>query len=147
MVINYDPNIYGTFLEGFVISAVPQPTNVTPTFATIGVSKDLIISGKSFFRIGSVYLSGSPYTPSSTIYNPFSAYHTLSANYPPFNALQISTSSINVNSDSQITITIPPPSATGYFDIIIQNLAGYGKLSEFSEYYQNGILAYIDNSI
>ena len=145
---SYDPNHYGTFLETVKIYGLSQPTDVTPTFTTIGISNDITIMGRSFIDVIAIFLSGSPYNSISTIYNPFSSIASLSSNFPAFTAFKVTLSSVNINSDHILTITIPAPSAIGYFDIIIQNNAGYGKLSDFSKkfgnyqptYYQNGVL-------
>ena len=152
--MSYNPEIYGTFLEGFVISAIPQPKDITPTFATVGISKTFYVSGKSFFRINAVYLSGAPYHSASTLCNPFSAIYNLSANNPEFFAYRLPASATNIESDKMLSITIPEPSSTGRFDIIIENPAGYGRFNTFSRKfgsyqpdYAEGIIVYLDNSI
>jgi len=151
--IHYDPNNYGTFLEGFVLSALPQPIDVSPDFATIGISKGISISGKSFLRISNVYLSGNPYVSACQTYNPFLSVYSMSATYPALFAFKLPASAINILSDHQIMLTIPAPSATGRFDIIVENLAGYGKLTQFCRHfgdyqpdYAQGIPVFIDNS-
>jgi len=146
----YNPNSYGTFLEKIKINGLPRPTDINPIFANIGISNNIVVMGRSFIGINGVYLSGGPYSSISTIQDPFSAIHQehMATKFPAFTAFKVSPFSVNINSDCILTITIPPPSATGYFDIIIQNNAGYGKLSKFSKkfgsyqppYYQKGIL-------
>ena len=151
---NYDPSIYGTFLEELVLSALPQPMDISPNFATVGIPKIINITGKSFLMISNVYLSGNPFISGSQTYNPFLSVYSMSAIYPAIYAFKLPLSSINVVSDHQLNILIPAPSATGVFDIIIENLAGYGTLTRFcrrfKDYtpdYAQGIPVFNDNSL
>ena len=103
-----------------------------------GLSAIFNVYGKSFTRLNAVYLSGTPIT-NSTFYNPFSAVPRLSANYPGFSGYKLSPSEYTTNFDNTITINIPAPSATGYIDVIAQNPAGYGILTQYviKELYNN----------
>ena len=154
----YNPNSYGTFLEKIKTYGLSRPTDVNPIFATIGISSNIVVMGRSFIGISGVYLSGGPYSAISTLHAPFSAISQehMSTKFPAFTAFKVDSYSVNIDSDCILTITIPPPSATGYFDIIIQNDAGYGMLSKFSKkfgsyqppYYRNGVLVVSnDNNI
>jgi len=146
----YNPDSYGTFLEKTKIYGLPRPTDVNPIFTTIGISKNIVVMGRSFIGINGVYLSGGPFSSISTIQTPFSSiqHNNMDTRFPEFTAFKLSPYDVNINSDCILTITIPSPSSTGYFDIIIQNDAGYGTLSRFSKkfgsyqpnYYQNGVL-------
>ena len=78
----------------------------------------------------------------------------MSATYPAIYALKLPASAVNIISPNTLTILIPPPSATGRFDIIVENLAGYGTITKFCRHFRNykpdyaqGIPVFIDNSI
>jgi len=78
----------------------------------------------------------------------------MSATYPSIFAFKVSLTSINLISDRMILIELPAPSAVGRFDIIVENLAGYGKLTtfyrHFSAYkpdYAVGIPVFADNQL
>ena len=101
----------------------------TPVVFT-SVSKTFNVYGKSFFDIKNVYLSGRPYE-NLTFYNPFSGVPRLSANYPGFYAVQLSSSEYTSNNDNTITFTMPSATRAGFVDIIVQNPAGYGKLTQY----------------
>ena len=101
----------------------------TPVAFT-SATKSFNVYGKSFFRVTNVYLSGLPYT-SQTFYNPFSAVPKLSAQYPGFLGVKLLSSSYQSNNDNTITFTMPSATRAGYVDIIVQNPAGYGKLTQY----------------
>lgn len=131
----YNPDNYGTFLERLTITSLPNPIDVSPTFATVGISKNVYITGKNFFRISNIYLSGAPYTSESQTYSPFLSVNSMSATYPSIFAFKVSLTSIDLISDRMILIELPAPSAIGRFDIILENLAGYGKLTTFCRHF------------
>jgi len=81
-------------------------------------------------RLEAVYLSGAP-LDDTTFYNPFSAVPKLSGHYPGFNGIKLLSSDFITNFDNTITVNIPAPSRTGYVDIIAQNPAGYGALTQY----------------
>lgn len=95
-----------------------------------GLSATYNVYGKSFMRLEAVYLSGTP-VANTTLYNPFSGVPKLSAHYPQFTAYKLLSSQYSTNFDNTITITVPPPVAAGYIDVIAQNPAGYGALTRF----------------
>ena len=95
-----------------------------------GETKTFNVYGKSFFKLTNVYLSGAPYT-NTTFYNPFSAVPKLSATYTGFNAVRLISSQYQSNNDNTITFTMPSASQPGYVDIIVENPAGYGKLTQY----------------
>lgn len=95
-----------------------------------GLSATYNVYGKSFMRLNAVYLSGAP-VANTTLHNPFSAVPKLSAHYPAFTAYKLLSSEYSTNFDNTITITVPPPIASGYIDVIAQNPAGYGALTCF----------------
>ena len=101
----------------------------TPVAFT-SATKSFNVYGKSFFRVTNVYLSGYPYQ-NQTFYNPFSAVPKLSAQYPGFFGVKLLPSSYQSNNDNTITLTMPSASRAGYVDVIVENPAGYGKLTQY----------------
>lgn len=101
----------------------------TPVVFT-SATKSFNVYGKSFFNVQAVYLSGTPYT-NQTFYNPFSAVPKLSAQYPGFFGVKLSSTQYSTNFDNTITFTMPSATRAGYVDIIVQNPAGYGKLTQY----------------
>jgi hypothetical protein len=95
-----------------------------------GLSGTFNVYGKSFMRLDAVYLSGTPLS-NTTFYNPFSAIPKLSAQYPGFNGIKLLSSQYVTNLDNTIIINIPACTQTGYIDIIAQNPAGYGALTQY----------------
>jgi len=95
-----------------------------------GLSAQYNVYGRSFYKLEAVYLSGPP-VANTTFYNPFSAVPKLSAHYQGFTAYKLLSSEYTTNFDNTITIKIPPPISPGYIDVIAQNPAGYGTLTQF----------------
>lgn len=101
----------------------------TPVAFT-SATKVFNVYGKSFFRVTNVYLSGFPYQ-NQTFYNPFSAIPKLSAEYSGFFGVKLLSSNYQSNNDNTVTFTMPSASRPGYVDIIVENPAGYGKLTQY----------------
>jgi hypothetical protein len=101
----------------------------TPVVFT-SAEKTFNVYGKSFMRLEAVYLSGVPYE-NQTFYNPFSGTPKLSAHYPGFFGIKLSSVRYTTNFDNTITFTMPSATRGGYVDIIVQNPAGYGKLTQY----------------
>ncbi len=101
----------------------------TPT-VNIGEIKTFNVYGKSFTRLQAVYLSGSPYE-NQTFYNPFSSVPRLSALYPGFSGVKLLSSQYTTNFQNTITFTVPRPTLSGYIDVIAQNPAGYGTVTQY----------------
>jgi len=95
-----------------------------------GLSAGFNVYGRSFMQLQAVYLSGTPYN-NQTFYNPFSSVPKLSANNPGFTALKLLSSQYTTNNDNTITVTMPSAANAGYVDVIAQNPAGYGKLTQY----------------
>jgi len=102
----------------------------TPS-ALIGETKTFNVYGKSFFNIRNVYLQGLPYIFQQTLQNPFSAVPRLSALYPAFNAIKLSPSQYISNNDNTLTFVMPSAERGGFVDIILENAAGYGVLTQY----------------
>ena len=101
----------------------------TPVMYT-GISATFNVYGKSFMRLQAVYLSGEPLFNTS-LFNPFSAVPKLSAQYPAFRGIKLSPTDYTTNFDNTITIRVPAPARLGYIDVIAQNPAGYGRLTQY----------------
>ena len=102
---------------------------ITPR-VNIGETKTFNVYGKSFFRVTNVYLSGYPYQ-NQTFYNPFSSVPKLSASYPGFFGVKLLSSQYTSNNENTVTFTMPSATRPGYVDIIVENPAGYGKLTQY----------------
>lgn len=100
-----------------------------PTVFT-GVSATFNVTGRSFYNVEAVYLSGYPYA-NTTLFNPFSGVPSLSAKYPAFTGVRLLTSQWTSNNENSVTFTMPSASRGGYVDIIVQNEAGYGALTRY----------------
>jgi hypothetical protein len=79
-----------------------------------------------------VYLSGNnnmfgPISALQTV-NPFLSSTSLSASYPALSGV-VPVLFYSIQSDNKMAIQYQAPSATGFFDIIVLNDAGYTKLS------------------
>jgi hypothetical protein len=92
-------------------------------------SKTFNVYGKSFYNVTNVYLSGAPYT-NTTFYSPFSSVPRLSALYPGFSAVKLSRTSFTSNNDNTIVFTMPSATQAGFIDVIVENIAGYGRLTQ-----------------
>ena len=125
--------------EQFFIKAKPTLTDVKP-YTIVIVSPplestqilDIIVKGKPFFNLKNIYLSASneQMFDGITLYDPFSSVLKLSAKNLPFNGVKIP---IFTYLENYISFTLPQtPKTEGYFDIIVENEAGYGKLTQGS---------------
>ena len=123
---------YPNTTDRIILSAQPQPDAIVPYTSLLSASNVYSLYGRSFFDVTNVYVSGVPFKGTDTFYNPFSGYSTLSANYPGFTAVQLLTSQYTTNNDNYIQLTMPPPLYSGNIDVIVQNQAGYGKLTQYA---------------
>jgi hypothetical protein len=101
----------------------------TPVVST-SAAGNFNVYGKSFFRVTNVYLSGYPYE-NQTFYSPFSSVPKLSASYPGFFGVKLLSSQYTTNNENTITFTMPSATRAGYVDIIVENPAGYGALTQY----------------
>lgn len=102
------------------------------------VDLNFIIKGGTFFSLLNVYLSSNDKSMFSgvTFYNPFSGIKNLSAQNVGFSAVLLPEFSYNEN---YVFFTLPEfPKTSGVFDVIVENEAGYGKLTT-SPYVSSGI--------
>lgn len=140
-------------MDQFIISARPQPYDVSPYKITLSQVlssiPEILITGRSFLNITNVYLSSDPTNQnfqgctfsSPIVYvNPFSKISNLSANNPGFSGVDISDYLVVLN-ENYIVLDIPNIFTNdGYFDIVIQNEAGFGILSQDSRLISNDII-------
>jgi len=96
----------------------------------IKTSKTFTVYGKSFFKVSAVYLSGDGVFENTTFFNPFSASTKLSA-YGGFFGVQLSSTQYYSNNNNELTFTTVTAASAGYVDVILQNEAGWGKLTQF----------------
>jgi hypothetical protein len=85
----------------------------------------------NFLKIRNVYLSASNnlmFDSHLSLYNPFSAVDKLSAQNLPFTALKINDYSYT---EKYLIFEFPhKPKTIGYVDVLVENEAGYSKLSQ-----------------
>jgi len=123
-------------MERFLIQARPQPYDVIPYHITINPPKEsdlsVLVIGRSFLNIRNVYLSGLVIDQNiSSYFNPFSGVRNLSANNTGFFGVSVD---FNLNDENYLSFYIPQHifNSNGYFDIILENEAGFGVLSRDS---------------
>lgn len=106
----------------------PYQFLTTPT--TPASSINVTVYGKSFLQTRNLYISGSNegMFEQITYFRPFSSNSRMNAMYPAFSAVLIPT--YTIESDKILRFAFSEtPKTSGYVDIIIENEAGYGKLT------------------
>ena len=121
--------LYPNTTDRIILSAVPQPRYIEPYWATTLIPTTFNLYGKSLTHITGVYLSGNT-NFNSTFYNPFSGT-PLSASYPGFYGSILPVSAFTTNNDNEMTFTMPDALSAGRVDVIVQNPAGYGSLTQY----------------
>jgi hypothetical protein len=126
-------------MESFFIYAKPNIRDITkyflfvyPTSSALSGENQFNISlfGKYFFDIRNLYISGSNdgMFTGETFFNPFSTITNLYSSNPGFNAVIVP--EFNIYTDQLMSFVLPQaPKTNGFFDIIAENEAGYGKLT------------------
>jgi len=127
---SYESLVNPEYTESFVVSAVPQLPYVSRWITHQGLSGNIGIHGNMLSHTNSVFLSANTHTMfgNGTTFTPFVSTDMLSLSYPTLTGVVPITDYIPLN-DNFISLNYPAPSATGYFDIIIANDAGYTFLS------------------
>jgi hypothetical protein len=128
-------------MDRFIINARPQPFDAQPRHIVIyptmpmKTTQYLTIKGRSFFNIKNIYfknLKNDVFSRPVTLYNPFSSVSNLSANNSKFYGIKIN--NFTVINDNMIIIQIPQIFLNkGYFDIVVENEAGFGFLTQDSK--------------
>ena len=132
-------------IDNFIIYAKPSLKAVnkeiisllSPLLSSV-INLDFIIKGGTFFNLLNVYLSADSdlMFDGVTFYNPFSGIKNLSAQNLGFSAFLLPEFSYNEN---YVFFSLTQfPKTSGYFDVIVENEAGYGKLTT-SPYVSSGI--------
>lgn len=126
-------------MDRFFLFAKPKLIDVTPykivvmnPLLSAVQNKNILVRGKSFYEIRAVYVK--PNNPAmftdTTLWNPFSAVKRLSAINPAFFGVKIP---FYIYKENYLAFSLPEiPKVDGFFDIIIENEAGYGLLSRDS---------------
>jgi len=103
---------------------------ILPDSLSANQNLEFILLG-NFLNIRSVYLSASNgliFDSHLSLYNPFSAVDKLSAQNLPFTALKINDYSYT---EKYLILEFPyQPKTNGFVDILVENEAGYSKLSQ-----------------
>jgi hypothetical protein len=128
-------------MDHFIINARPQPFDATPYHISIYPSissestKYLTIIGRSFYNIKNVYFKSvkdNIFSVPVTLYNPFSSIAKLSAHNTKFYGVKIE--NFIVIDNNKIIIDVPSIfSDKGFIDVVIENEAGFGFLTEDSK--------------
>lgn len=124
-------------VDTFEYSTIPpRPKFIEPIAIKSETIQDVTVWGNGVGTATNIYLSGSPVAHISTRHNPFSSSSTLSVTNPPFSGYKLppSTWSINRLTDSIVFTTSPSSvlASRGRVDVIIENINGYGKLTQFA---------------
>jgi hypothetical protein len=105
----------------------PYKININKNIPSINI----IIEGKSFLNPRSLYLSGSNISMFDQVssYNPFiSGSDTQKNTYPSFTGIIVP--EFSVIDEKFLVFNFPQqPKTKGYVDVIMENEAGYGKLT------------------
>lgn len=129
---NIDDLVNPQLTETFIISAIPEITYSSRWFTPRALSGSVEIYGNQYDYTTAVYLSGNNSMFNNTITaTPFLSSSNLSASYPSLTNV-IPAVTYYINSSNKMTVFYPAPSATGFFDVIVVNDAGYAKLSSNS---------------
>ena len=99
-------------------------------YVSLSTTKTFYFYGKSFNKVVNVYLSGYPYE-NTTFYNPFSGSPKLSAQYTGFYAVKLLSSDYISNNKNTITFIMPSATRVGFVDVIVENPAGYGTITQY----------------
>ena len=126
---NIDYLVNPELTESFVISAIPEIPYSNRWLTPISLSGSVELFGNQYDFTTAVYLSGNNNMFSGTITaTPFLSSSSLSASYPALIDV-VPAVEYYINSNNKMTVFYPAPSATGFFDVIVVNEAGYTKLS------------------
>jgi hypothetical protein len=112
--------------ESYSITGRPILRFVSPYYIKEGTSPIINITGYSFHDTIGVYVSGS----NSEMY-PLCSFTPFSA-FDSFNGYPVNEFSKSLNF---LSFSLPPPSSSGFIDIIAVNTCGYGILTEDSATY------------
>lgn len=146
-IINTGNNSYDTLLQTdkaalsgldtvavdtvYYTAVPPKPRFVDPEVAQLNQQQWFTVWGTGFDLITNVYLSGQPVQTTSTVQNPFASSSSLSADNPSFFAMKLLSSDWTYDRfNNSMTFKCPALSAAGNIDLILENVKGYGKLTD-----------------
>ena len=127
-IIPEEYSIEGT--RSFVYESIPRPRVIEPPYTNIREIQQFEIWGTGFHKTTNVYLSGYPLLTKSRLHNPFFSVPSLSAENPSFSAVKLEPSEWSFSGPDSIMFTMPSANELGFVDVILENLAGYGKLTQ-----------------
>jgi hypothetical protein len=122
----------------FVHNAFPRTIHYYEDLAEVS-NLNIDLLGKYFFKPLNVYVIPSHSQMLSGIerFDLFSSNQKLSGLYTPFSGIKIS--NFNLIDDRHLKFNLPyPPLSSGYLNVIVQNEAGYGKITE-GHFVQEGV--------
>lgn len=129
---NIDYLVNPELTESFTLSAIPEVTFSNRWITTQGLSGWLNLYGDQFQYTNSVYLSGQNNMFGQTfVVDRFSNSPSLSASFPALSGV-VPVLQYIAASNNKMNVNYQAPSATGSFDIIVFNDAGYAKLTTSS---------------
>lgn len=108
--------------DSFVISGIPQLRWVDNYYLKTGDSPVITVQGDGFNNTFGLFVSGS----SLDMY-PLTKYYPISGSTEYFYGYEVN--EFESPNSTQITFTLPPPSAIGFCDIIAVNSCGWSKLT------------------
>lgn len=124
------PEVYALDrVQPFEYEALPKPRVVEPSIVRVGNKQEFQLWGSGFEKTKNVYLSGVPFKSKSFIHDPFNQNPKLSALNPPFFATKLLSTDWALVENDSMTFVMPSANKLGFVDIIIENPAGYGKLT------------------
>ena len=135
--------------ESFSLSAKPFVHNAFPRTinyylnSTEDTELNINLLGKYFFKPLKVYVTPSNFQMLSGIqtFAPFVSNQKLSSTYLPFSGIEIT--NFNLIDDRYLGFSLPyTPLSSGYLNVIVQNEAGYGKITE-GHFVQEGVSSLI----
>lgn len=134
---NIDELVNPALTETFILSAIPEVSYSNRWITPVSLSGSVQLYGDQYDYTSAVYLSGNNNMFTGTVTaTPFLSSNSLSASYPSLVNV-VPAADYYINSNNKMTVFYPAPAATGFFDIIVVNDAGYTKLSTGS--YNNNL--------
>jgi len=115
-----------------IYSVPPKPKYIKSAYSVnVGQTRWFEVIGSGFENLTNVYLSGHPLHDISTEHNPFEKFPAKTSNkYPPFFGVKLLHCEWSYDKNSTVRFLMPSATCPGLVDIIFENPAGYGKLTD-----------------
>jgi hypothetical protein len=113
------------------ISARPFIFKPLPFALSVSSNDNIVLFGDMFQYTSAIYIIPTPNVyPNSALsyFDPFSSYPYLSATYPGFSAIKFY--NWYIENEKAIVMTLDSATSAGYIDVIVENDAGYGRMSQ-----------------